>query len=239
MIPRARDHQAQLEAWFAKAAAEAKKGCEDCGGKGYVVKLDAVFMQPSSSRCECMKRANHEFAMRRGNVPSEYRKLGGMSVLAPVADFIAKLDDAEARRGLLLVGSYGSGKTTAACQVLSQAAGLGRSIFRVEATEVERALSLIKSRQDWVDQWLQDGMYSDVVAVDELGAEAVAGTNGREARSLISYFVKHRVENGMPTVVCTNLEQDDFVHHYGEATASVVFGHRYTVATVGEQDFRR
>ena len=235
MIPSSPDYKAQLTSWFSSMASKAKDRCEVCHGNGYVLGL----LASPSRRCECMVKVNREFCLRRGNVPREYRDQEFEITNAGVKEFIKKLDSDGDCCSLLLTGSYGTGKTTIACQMLVNAASLDKSIFRIEATEVERALSLIKSRQSWVDQWLQDGMYSDVVALDEMGAEAVSGTNGREARSLLSYFIKHRVENGMPTIMCTNLVHEDFTNHYGEAIASVVFGHRYLEAMLEGQDFRR
>jgi DNA replication protein DnaC len=187
-----------------------------------------------------MRRVNLELAYRRGNLPrSLWNKVPDLELNLDVVEFIASLkENHQLHSGLFLIGSFGTGKTTHAGAVLRAAAALGRSIFRIEATEVERALSLIKSSQNWVDGWLQEGMLSDVVSIDEMGVETVRGTCGREARSALSYYVKHRYEQFLPTVLCTNLENEEFTEHYGGAISSVVFGSGYLKLSFQGQDRR-
>ena len=241
MIPVSRSYKAEVSEWFAAAAAEAKRECRACGGSGYV-KVMLIDFPPGevSRRCDCLQRVNTELLYRRGNLPRMFwGEPAGIEWDPAVVEFSRNLGERDRpASGLFLVGSYGTGKTTHACRVLRDAAAIGMTIFRIEATEVERALSLVKSRQDWVDSWLQEGMLADVVSVDEMGVETVRGTCGREARSALSYYVKHRYEQGLPTVLCTNLEDEEFTEHYGGAIASVVLGSGYVKLSFQGQDRR-
>jgi len=252
MIPTSRTFAEDEHIWFERAAEDAKKNCSFCGGDGWILRkftVDQVTKDdgPKTMRCECLDRVNLQLAYRRGNLPQLYWEDPPFTIEGDVVKFErAMVDDLSGRlkvasrfHGLMLLGNYGTGKTTNACWVLRHAAAWNIPFFRVEATEVERAMSLVKSGQSWVDQWLQRGMYLPLVAIDEMGVEAPKGTCGREARSALSYFVKHRLEQNLDTIVCTNLEQQQLTEHYGESIASVIFGSMYQFVPLQGQDLRR
>jgi hypothetical protein len=230
VIPLSPNHAAELEAWFATAASKAKSECKVCGGDGYVWPKEGG----QSQRCECLENINRILRYKRGNLPRHHWVPQSFINNGQVFDYIERLP---APRSLALLGSNGTGKTTHACFVLKSAADKGIPIFRIEASEVERAISLMKSGRGWVDQWLQDSMFAKLVCVDEMGVECVRGVCGREARSMLNYFVKHRAEQDLPTIICTNLSEQDFTEHYGESIASVVFG-RFTKVAMISRDMR-
>src|SRR5512135_3472779 len=169
MIPSSRSFVEDEHVWFEHAAHDAKKNCNLCGGEGWMLRRFTIEEralvgdQPHTIQCECMRAVNLQLAYRRGNLPQMYWDDPAFAIEEDVVKFArAMADDLTGRRkavarfhGLLLLGNYGTGKTTNACWVLRRAADNGIPFFRIEATEVERAMSLVKSGQSWVDQWLQ------------------------------------------------------------------------------------
>lgn len=230
MIPLSPNYAAELEAWFATAASKAKSECKVCLGDGYVW----PDKDGPSKRCDCLENINRILRYKRGNLPRHHWMPQPFLNNGQVFEYIEKLPSP---RSLALLGSNGTGKTTHACFVLKCAADKGIPIFRIEAGEIERAISLMKSGRGWVDQWLQDSMFSKLVCVDEMGVECVRGTCGREARSMLSYFIKHRAEQDLPTVICSNLDEAGMTEHYGESITSVIFG-RFTKVLLVSQDMR-
>ena len=234
MIPTDQNWKEQLLEQAGRRAAQLREDCEVCGGDGVVVK------RGTGSLCICAHRAQLEMKLRLGNVPAGYFGDPPFDVRTALDDF----DGMAARlRGgnqvsLALQGTNGTGKTTVAIELLKHAAVYPGDLFRIEAVEVARAMSMIKSSMRWVDAWLQKGLFKPVLAIDEMGAEFARALNGAEARALLSYTVKHRHEQGLSTILCSNLSRDEFKEVFGETLSSVVYGSKFHMGRMISADGR-
>jgi len=236
MIPLDKNHDDRLRMWYGDRIAALKGQCEKCAGEGIIMADEST-----GSECECIKQGKFELKMLRGNVPEEYwqePEFNVASTFPSIKDYLVQLGESRPK-GLMLAGSNGTGKTTKACYVLRRAARAGMGVFRIEAPEIVRVQSMVRSGAYWADMWLQTGMFQPVVSIDEMGSEFGKSFTGGEIRTLMAYFIKHRSENNLPTIICTNMSFKAFKEAFGESISSVVHGNKFVAESLIEADWRQ
>jgi hypothetical protein len=72
-----------------------------------------------------------------------------------------------------------------------------------------------------------------------MGTEFGKSMAGGEIRTLMSYFVKHRSENNLPTIICSNLSRSEFQKVFGSSIYSVVTGDRFVNENLIDADWRQ
>ena len=157
---------------------------------------------------------------------------------------IIRADGAKAcGRGLLLVGMPGHGKTTLALTIIQEMmrkfsmdsfrVNEGSSLvkpcyFATYNSIIELRGSLISGGTDEQER-LFLGMHGEceddaynirVLVIDDVGKEHVTASGWH--KSLLHHILRTRFNNGLPTIVTTNLPIDAWSAAYGEATGSFI-----------------
>jgi DNA replication protein DnaC len=115
------------------------------------------------------------------------------------------------KRGLLLSGSTGRGKTRAVWALIRRLALDGVTVRSYHASDWFSTLQArLAGGRDDARGWIDAVARHPVVFVDDLGQEAIV--RGREAwaESWFLRFVDLRVSSGRPLLVTTNLTASDF-----------------------------
>jgi hypothetical protein len=145
--------------------------------------------------------------------------------------------------GLMLYGLPGRGKTTvantliqevlrkAAPEVLGMRPGkiVSRPCYFITYNSLLDLKGAIMENHDTDDQLLYDGIlgeaYDDaynvrVLVLDDVGKEHASASGWQ--KNMLHHVMRTRFNNGLPTIVTTNIKIDDWEAHYGSATQSFV-----------------
>lgn len=130
------------------------------------------------------------------------------------------LDNIKAGRGLLLRGEYGAGKSGAACALLKASIARGaRSLFLsapdiqefvIKDTPFDEDLTMIERARE-----------VHMLVVDDLGSEYSKGAGSFASRET-ERLVRHRIGAQLPTILTTNLNQEQFAEMYGDGFVEVL-----------------
>lgn len=167
---------------------------------------------------------------RLGKIPEtgEYKR--------ELQGFIENLHDRDlGGNGLVLFGSYGTGKTGGAVSVLYEAIkrccrcrfvsarDLGRVAFDFEQSQRKRWAELRRMQ---------------LVVIDEVGAEKDSTTSheSTKATKATEDLIRHRYDNELMTIVTTNRSPRDFVEQYPDVSS--LLRHCYRSVVVSGVDWR-
>jgi len=155
---------------------------------------------------------------------------------------IRSVGNSRCGKGLLLVGEPGHGKTTIALSIIQEIMlTFPLSSFDVQANRVlirpcyfttfndilDLKGSLISDPDDADADLLYQGMLGEcpndaynirVLVIDDLGKEH-ASLSGWQ-KNTFHHVLRTRFNNGLPTIVTTNIRRDNWKGLYGEATES-------------------
>lgn len=217
--------------------------CEVCGGAG-VVWVEA---RNGYGHCECQERLRVIEMVRRSGVPAGY--VG--SSLAQYSACTLRQRDAlklanewprnfyPGKRGLMLTGPVGTGKTHILCALCVVLVKLHR-VQPIYFT-ADKLLRAIKAewRSKGGDEPDADGGVHSLVAsatvlvIDDLGAEFT----GDWAASEIASILAERYEEGKTTLLASNLDFEGFGARYGARTASRIL-ERCELIEIDGADYR-
>lgn len=146
-------------------------------------------------------------------------------------------------KGVMLYGDAGHGKSTLASAVLQEMiTTFSLATFKSEAVLVRPCyftsytkLIALKGRtmepdtSDWdyklyygiLGECADDAYNVRVLVIDDVGHEHM-GQNGW-SKNLLHEVLRTRFENGLPTIMTTNLSTEDWVNGYGDATRNFLF----------------
>jgi len=163
-------------------------------------------------------------------------------------------------RGVLLYGQPGRGKTTLALAVIqdmllkfspevfkpSEGKVLIRPCYFVTFNDVLALKGQLIGDNDLEEeQRLYDGMLGDckddaynirVLIIDDVGKEH-ASLSGWQS-SMLHHVLRTRFNNGLPTIVTTNIARDDWAETYGDATGSFAKEAFVYLPIDGDKDLR-
>lgn len=122
--------------------------------------------------------------------------------------------------GLLFSGDNGTGKTLFISYLLGRAVKAGFTIYYTTLKRLD--LNIKRGFDDHKSaQRLRALLRVDFLAVDELGKEHA---RSEFLVSELEELMKHRYDDGFPSLLASNLGHDDLVDHYGPTIGSMLDG---------------
>lgn len=190
-----------------------KDHCPDCGGTGYA--RDAADGRGVVKICHCMAEKQEQILLERMKIPPRFkgcsfenfhRDYSGANseslfqALGRVKKFTAGYP--LAKRGLILTGSIGTGKTHLAVAALRAIASYKLPGLFCDYRELLRLVQSTYSQQSTVSEFevLGPVMNAEPLVLDELGA--VRPTEW--AMETISLIINERYNKNLTTIVTTN-----------------------------------
>lgn len=137
--------------------------------------------------------------------------------------------------GLLFVGDNGVGKTHFISWLLMLALSKNRTAYYTRMMELD---SNIKRgfKDDEIEKRLRWMLTSDFLAIDELGKERAKSCN-TYTDSQVERIIKQRIDDGMPTLLASNMDIDSLGEAYGPTVESMITG-KFRVVIMEPGDFR-
>lgn len=138
--------------------------------------------------------------------------------------------------GIIANGTYGVGKTFGLTMLCKSLLREGFSVFTTTFTAmIEMFTDGWTSRED--KEIFQEKMsMSQVLLLDDLGKEM--RNKSTLAESTFDHVLRSRVQNGRPTFITTNMDNDEMHRGYGGAVMSLLDETSITISVSGE-DFRK
>lgn len=175
--------------------------------------------------------------------------------LFKTGDIVANFNSKKAGMGLLLCGEPGRGKTTLVAAIINNllataphyafgpsggTSGVTRRATRfitwndygrlvgqaMSDEEADVQLDRICARNEVIGQWVR------LLAIDDLGKEHQSGTTWNP--TLLHDLLRTRFNEGLPTIVTTNVPPAQLENFYGAATASYFKEALLTVPILGK-----
>ena len=145
------------------------------------------------------------------------------------------------RTGLLLAGPTGTGKTSLGKVIFLARLKAGQIGSWVKFTElVERVKMTYDKEYDGPGKLaMRDAlMYARFLMLDELGSLTQPGLYFEDMIQFVYQIIDHRLAKRLPTLVTTNLREDELLRQFGAPVASRLAGLCHGVL-VRAGDFRR
>lgn len=139
--------------------------------------------------------------------------------------------------GLILTGSRGNGKTMLASLLAKRLVSQGHDCYMTFFNDM---ISLFtdgwraKDERLWFNARVRN---AGVLFIDDLGRERNKGA-GSVGESMLEEVIRHRVSRAKPTILTTNLKEDEIAPGYGGHNISLLSERSITVPFIG-QDRRR
>ena len=173
---------------------------------------------------------------------------------------IQKIGDPDCGRGLLLYGAPGRGKTTLALSLIqeimttfpleafvpSQNKVIIRPCYFTTFNDVLELKGKLMDDEPYEnDKVLYDGMLGEcrddaynirVLIIDDIGKEHTSLSGWQ--KNMLHHILRTRFNNGLPTVVTSNIEKEDWAASYGEATGSFIKEAFVYIPVDGTEDLR-
>ena len=197
---------------------QAKKDCPICGGTGWrPVEKDGL---RAVEKCDCRRQQRDQRLLERARIPRRYRQCDFTSfevlpvnvlpgskeslffALGKARSFVE--DYPVAKKGLLFLGKPGVGKTHLTVAILKQL--MEQKGVVCLFCPYQELLKQIRDSYDPVSlstesQVLQPVLHTDVVAIDDLGANRVSDW----VEDTVTYILNFRYSEGKMTLLTSNL----------------------------------
>lgn len=137
--------------------------------------------------------------------------------------------------GLFLFGSNGVGKTLIACIVAKEAYKHRYSTRRVTFVEYMSKYTLVWSARSVEEkESAEDDLFNNYKAVEFLVLEEVGKeVDSKASAPILEDLLRYREDNGLVTVICTNLSPKDIENRYGVSVSSLLKGNMTPIKIEG------
>lgn len=137
--------------------------------------------------------------------------------------------------GLCLFGSNGVGKTLLACIIAKEAYKHRYSTRRVTFVEYMSQYTMSwNTRSVEEKEALESELYSSYKAVEFLVLEEVGKeVDSKASAPILEDLLRYREDNGLVTVICTNLSPKDIESRYGVSVSSLLKGNMTPIKIEG------
>lgn len=220
--------------------------CKTCNDSGYVLGV----------RCECFKALLRDYAYRElcMDAPLKNATFANFSLAhykgiephsgMPMQDYMGNLlrlcqDYAETfgkqSTDLLLYGETGLGKTHLSLAIAGACIAKGVNVIYASAQNLLRQLEKARfSRTPNADESTEDAVLTcDLLLLDDLGTEFYTSFT----QPAIYNLLNTRINRQLPTIINTNLTQQQLEEKYGQRVLSRLFGHAARLRFAGK-DYR-
>ena len=222
---------------------ELVESCKKCNGVGYVQQNNNDLIE-----CECWKQYAFYVGLKYRGIDDEYWQLtlddwrGDQKVKQEIMSYIQNLDNVfKSGLSVCFIGSNGVGKTLAAILILKEAYKKGYSIYFTTLSEL-----LEKTKESYDDkfeereifhEWYSGLQEVDFLVLDDFGGEYIPKDFGKYTVSRCDLLFRFRRRNNLPTILTTNLTQEEFLERYGSALKSII-NSRFKIIVIHGLDFR-
>lgn len=169
-----------------------------------------------------------------------YNKQSLVSIKRFVNDYIINLENnMKEGRGICFIGSNGVGKSFLSCIILKEVYkhrySCRRITFSSYITAYTESWGANKSEKDVIESELFE-KYKGVefLVLEEIGKEI----DSKIAKPILEDLLRYREENGLVTVICTNLTPSTIKELYGASICSLINGNM-TVIVIDSEDKRQ
>lgn len=153
-----------------------------------------------------------------------------------VKDYLLHLPRAYARNsGILFCGSNGVGKSFLASLIVKEAYKERFTARRVDFTTYLKIYTSVWSAKREIEKAdLEENLYTYYKAVHFLVLEEIGKEiDSKIATPILEDLLRYREENGLPTIICTNLSLSNIHKKYGESVYSLLNGNTVPVVIEG------
>lgn len=137
--------------------------------------------------------------------------------------------------GLCLFGSNGVGKTLIACIVAKEAYKHRYSTRRVTFVDYMSRYTLVWSARSLEEkEAAEDDLFNNYKAVEFLVLEEIGKeVDSKASAPILEDLLRYREDNGLVTVICTNLSPKDIENRYGTSVSSLLKGNMTPIKIEG------
>lgn len=169
----------------------------------------------------------------------------GKKSLKEVKDFIVHyindiLTNIQDNRGICFIGSNGVGKSFLSCIILKEAYRHRYSCRRVTfSAYISAYTDGWNTRNKDEKDVLESELYEKYKAVEFLVLEEIGKEiDSKIAKPILEDLLRYREENGLVTLICTNMTPKDIKDSYGASVCSLINGNM-TVIMIDSEDMRQ
>jgi DNA replication protein DnaC len=221
---------------------DVKYDCEKCGDTGFI----------NNKMCSCMKEAlilagieSSGFANLVNNQGFDnflldyYKKnITHYDLMRKNLEYLkdyAENFDVKSSQSVLMMGGTGLGKTHLSSAVAREVIGKGNDVFYTGAIDLfsQFEIQKFKSYNNEPNELIERYFECDLLIIDDLGTEMI----NQFSVSTLYNLLNDRLSRKKPTIVSTNLSQDDIKNKYTDRITSRLFG-EYKVLFFAGTDIR-
>lgn len=169
-----------------------------------------------------------------------YNKQSLVAIKRFIQDYIINLENnIKEGRGICFIGSNGVGKSLLSCIILKEMYkhrySCRRVTFSSYITAYTESWGANKSEKDVIESELFE-KYKGVefLVLEEIGKEI----DSKIAKPILEDLLRYREENGLVTIICTNLTPSTIKELYGASICSLINGNM-TVIVIDSEDKRQ